>query len=727
MAAEVISLFSTKGGVGKTTLALNIAVSLAGSFQKKILLVDLDLSGPQDMIKMLNVPANKSMLNLVHSWESIKNNRDNIRKFITSTDIPGLTILPAILHPRESVKISSDNVREILAALRNWDEYDYIIIDAGRDLTDHLIRTFDSSSLIFLIVTPDVLSVYQTEWFLDVFQSLHFPIKMLKIILNRAESKGGVSWQEIKVLFPLDIFAKVPSEGHTVGLALNRGVPVVLDSRKSRIAEAIKKIAGQLISSRDIYIPHTELSKLRAVKEHFETNPQDFWMRLGLAEPAITVSSDKEEDDEIIKLKKRIHQRLIEEMDLKKMPVEILSADYEKMQALRNRCGRIVSNLITQEAGAFLSSFEVRERFIKEIVDEALGLGPLEDLLKDPGISEIMVNNKDRIYVERAGKIELTSKKFTTNEQVRIVIERILAPLGRRIDESNPYVDARLPDGSRVNAIIAPLSLTGPALTIRKFSKQRFTMDDLIEKFHTIEEDMSKFLEAAVLIRRNILVSGGTGSGKTTFLNILSRYIPDKERIITIEDSAELRLNQSHWIRLETKPPNIEGKGEITIGDLFRNTLRMRPDRIIVGEVRGKEVLDMLQAMNTGHDGSMSTIHANSTHDVLIRLDSMLLMSGIELPIRAIREMISSAIHLIVHTARLSDGSRKVIQITEITGMLDDTHVDLRDIFIFKQTGVDKDGRVLGYFTPTGYIPAFFEEIRAQGIPLSRDIFSPKD
>jgi len=351
----------------------------------------------------------------------------------------------------------------------------------------------------------------------------------------------------------------------------------------------------------------------------------------------------------------------------------------------------------------------------------------LEDLLKDPTTTEVMVNNKDQVYIEREGKIYLTSKKFTGNEQVRIVIERILAPLGRRIDESVPYVDARLSDGSRVNAIISPLSLTGPTLTIRKFARQRYHMDDLINRFGSLTPEMAMFLDAAVKSRKNTLVSGGTGSGKTTFLNILSEYIPETERIVTIEDSAELKLNQIHWVRLESRPPNIEGKGEISIRDLFRNSLRMRPDRIIVGEVRGNEVIDMLQAMNTGHDGSMSTIHANTTHDVLIRLDSMILMSSVELPIRAIREMISSALNLVVQTARMSDGSRKVIAITEVIGMIDDMHVNLQDIFVYRQTGVDRKGKVEGYFTSLGYIPSFYDEIRARGIKLPREIFISKE
>jgi pilus assembly protein CpaF len=334
-----------------------------------------------------------------------------------------------------------------------------------------------------------------------------------------------------------------------------------------------------------------------------------------------------------------------------------------------------------------------------------------------------MVNNKDEVYIERNGKIELTSKKFISNEQVKTIIERIIAPIGRHIDESVPMVDARLPDGSRVNAIIPPLSLTGPALTIRKFRKERFKIEELTD-LKTLNYPMAEFLKACVHTRKNIIVSGGTGSGKTTILNVLSGFIPTNERIVTIEDAAELKLHQEHWIRLESRPPNIEGKGAITIRDLFRNTLRMRPDRIIIGECRGVETLDMLQAMNTGHDGSMTTIHANSTYDVLARMDSMILVSGIELPIRAIREMIASAIEIIIHTGRLSDGKRKLLQVTEIAGMKDELHIELRDIFVFRQTGVDSQGNILGDFHATGYIPSFIEEIKKQGIILPDNLFN---
>jgi Flp pilus assembly CpaF family ATPase len=579
--------------------------------------------------------------------------------------------------------------------------------------------------LINLILTPDILSVYQTQWLMDTLQSVGFPLTMTKVILNRAESKGSITWQEIKALLPTEIIALIPSDGKAVGIAVNRGIPLVIDNIQCRFSQAVQKLVKDLIERKDIYISHKVLSEVRISKEPFE-GEEAFWQRVGVME-RMEKTMLLEEEDQIIKFKRKVHEQLIEELDLKRVQIEMYAASAEKMNELRAKAEKIVSNVITKEAGGFISSTEIRRKITKEIVEEALGLGPLEDLLKDPVVTEIMVNNKDQVYVEKFGKLELTPRKFTSNEQVRIVIERILAPLGRRIDESVPYVDARLPDGSRVNAIISPLSLTGPTLTIRKFAKQRWTIDDLINRFASLTPDMSLFLQAAVASRKNILVSGGTGSGKTTFLNILSEFIPETERIVTIEDAAELKLHQTHWVRLESRPPNIEGKGEITIRDLFRNTLRMRPDRIIVGEVRSREVLDMLQAMNTGHDGSMSTIHANSTHDVLIRLDSMILMSGVELPIRAIREQVASAIHIIVQTARLSDGSRKVTAITEVVGMLDETHVNLQDMFVYRQTGVDKEKNVIGYFTPLGYIPTFYDEIRARGIDLSREIFVPKD
>ncbi|MCX7597452.1 MAG: CpaF family protein [Armatimonadetes bacterium] len=415
-------------------------------------------------------------------------------------------------------------------------------------------------------------------------------------------------------------------------------------------------------------------------------------------------------------LRQRVHQRLLVETEfpvLQRMGTE----------DLRARIAEILESELSQR------QLDLPARLVdqlhQEVMDEVVGYGPIQSLIEAPEITEIMVNGPHRVYVEIAGRIHLTDRRFVDDEHVLRIIDRIVAPLGRRVDESMPMVDARLPDGSRVNAIIPPLALNGPCLTIRKFSRTPLTPAALVD-LGTLSEEMRIFLEASVQARLNILVSGGTGSGKTTTLNALSSFVPEEERIITIEDAAELQLQQEHVISLESRPPNIEGKGEITIRQLVRNALRMRPDRIIVGEVRGAEALDMLQAMNTGHDGSMSTLHANSPRDALARLETMVLMAGTELPSRAIREQISSALHLIVHQARLRDGSRKITHITEVQRMEGD-HITLQDLFVYRQRGVDRQGRVVGEHVATGATPLFIEIFEAEGVPLPLDVFAPPE
>ena len=418
-------------------------------------------------------------------------------------------------------------------------------------------------------------------------------------------------------------------------------------------------------------------------------------------------------------IKNQIHGELIQRLDLKRMTVSRIGTN-ELQQKARETIRSIIAEVRRNQK---LPAGIDPARLEKEIYDEAMRLGPLEDFLADEAITEIMVNGPTQVFVERNGRIELTGQTFMDDESVLGVIERIVAPIGRRIDESQPYVDARLPDGSRVNAIIAPLSLIGPCITIRKFSKRALTVDDFIA-FGTWTRSAAEFLRLCVLMRKNIVVAGGTGSGKTTLLNVLSNFIPPTDRIVTIEDAAELRLVQPHVIRLEARPPNIEGRGAITIRDLVRNALRMRPDRIIIGEVRGAEAVDMLQAMNTGHDGSLTTVHANSPRDVISRLETMVLMSGLELPSRAIREQIASAIDLVVHESRLSDGSRKVTCISEVVG-LEGLQIVMQDLFEFKQTGVDEKGKVLGSFMPTGAVPTFFEHLKSRGLHLDPAIFDP--
>ena len=709
---RIISVFGTKGGVGKSIIAANLAVGFA-QFGRRVVLLDVDLQHGGDLAKMFNLKPRESIFSLIPQLPRLE--KTGSLKGHMTRHSSGVDILPAVTRPKEIPQITTARLEMTLDLLRA--DYEFIIVDAGSSFTDALICLFDNSNLILLVATPDVLSVYQTEWSLDTMEGLHFPLNMFKLVLNRAESRGGVHGEDLKPALRCDVVASLPSDGRTAGLSVNRGVPFVIDSPRSKIAEAVKKLAAELIERKNIYIERLERPQVS------EKAPRvgQFWEEHGLSTAPVAIV--REEKDEIVLLKQAVHKRLIDELDLKRLDVVKVSRDLEKAKQLRERTERVISKILSEKAAGLIPSYEVRKELVKEIADEALGLGPLEDLLRDPEVTEVMVNNKDQVYVERHGKIELSGKKFISNEQVRAVIERIVAPLGRRIDESVPMVDARLPDGSRVNAIIPPLSLKGPALTIRKFSRERYTMEDLIN-FGTLTNEMNEFLRVCILLRKNMIISGGTGSGKTTLLNALSQFIPSTERIITIEDAAELKLRQRHWISLEARMPNIEGKGGISIRELFRNSLRMRPDRIIIGECRGDETPDMLQAMNTGHDGSLSTIHANSTRHVLARLDTMVLMSGIELPMRAIREQIAGAIHIIVHTARLSDGSRKVLCIAEILGLKEDSmEIAMKDIFVFKQSGISQDNKVLGEFKTTGFVPTFLEDMRVKGIDLSPHIF----
>lgn len=411
-------------------------------------------------------------------------------------------------------------------------------------------------------------------------------------------------------------------------------------------------------------------------------------------------------------MKSRLHRTLINRMDLTKLS----SLTSEQVHA---EVSRLAESVLAQEAMP-LSAAE-RERLVDDVQHELFGLGPLEPLLKDPTISDILVNRHDTIYIERRGKIERTNVRFKDDEHLMRVIERIVSSVGRRIDESSPMVDARLQDGSRVNAIIPPLAIDGPVVSIRRFGSDPLRMQALIEN-KALTKDIADMLQMVVHARLNILISGGTGAGKTTLLNALSAFIPESERIVTIEDSAELQLQQPHVVRLETRPPNIEGKGEVGQRDLVRNALRMRPDRIVIGECRGGEAIDMLQAMNTGHDGSLTTIHANTPRDALARLETMIQMTGMRLSDRAMRQQVAAAINLVVQVARMSDGSRRVTSISEITGMEGET-ITMQEIFQYERTGVDQQGQVIGRFRPTGIRPRFAERLKACGLQLPRVFF----
>jgi pilus assembly protein CpaF len=416
----------------------------------------------------------------------------------------------------------------------------------------------------------------------------------------------------------------------------------------------------------------------------------------------------------LYEVKKRTHHRLLERLNLSLM--EDLD-DQEMAREIRQAL-----DVLLQEEEEPLNLSE-KTRLARELEFEILGLGPLEPLLADPAISDILVNRYNMVYVERFGKLEKTEIRFQDNDHLLKIIQKIVGNVGRRIDESVPLVDARLPDGSRVNAIIPPLALDGPMLSIRRFSVSRPSLEDLIQK-GSITEDMGEVLKAISIARSNILISGGTGAGKTTMLNILSGFIPGYERIITIEDSAELQLQQEHVCRLETRPPNVEGKGEITQRELVRNSLRMRPDRIIVGEVRGPEVIDMLQAMNTGHEGSMTTVHANSTREALLRLETMIQLSGVQIMEKAMRQMISSSIDVILQLVRHSDGGRRVVAFSEVTGM-ESGVISLQDIFVYERQGTDDTGRIMGRFVATGVRPRFADRCRIYGVPIPDRVFEP--
>ena len=428
--------------------------------------------------------------------------------------------------------------------------------------------------------------------------------------------------------------------------------------------------------------------------------------------PDSPVQRRGQNSEAVDELKVTLHQRLIEELDPTKL---------EGLETGRAREAVVgaARTLISQEMPGIVGG--VRDELIEAVVNEVLGLGPIEQLLKEAAVSEVMVNAPDQIFYEKEGRLYLSSVRFRDNEHIMRIIERIVAPLGRRVDESTPMVDARLQDGSRVNVILPPVAPKSPTITIRKFQADKMTIEDLIEA-KSLTQEMAEFLRACVRVRLNIIVSGGTGTGKTTMLNALSSFIPDTERIITIEDPTELRLQQGHVVSLEARPASLEGKGEVTQRDLLRNALRMRPDRILVGEVRGSEAFDMLQAMNTGHEGSLSTVHANSPRDALARIENMILMAGLDLPMRAIREQIASAIHVVIQIARLPDGTRRVTAVAEITGMEGEI-VTMQDLFRFQQRGVDSDGTVVGVFQSTGLRPMFSEKFELAGIRLPADIF----
>jgi pilus assembly protein CpaF len=673
MNATPIALFiGAKGGAGTSTLCAELARSMREN--RSVALVDADLAG------------RRSIALLFEAIRDLDATRAN--SSISRTGVDGVTLFELTDRYDAIFTLGVDTVE---ACASDMLRYDLVIVDAPQPFAA-AVRPFATRATRFIVVLePTLLGLAGAQAMLANLQRFGVPPSRMALVSNARSENGAISRSEIEHALGMKVVAEIPT------MSARHYGKSVADLRRYLESLRSEDALHTLQPSTASPIADTRIPMARTT-----TGPRSNGHSSAPADPR-SVKRDA--------FKQEVHQALLRQLDL--VSASVAHTDAAKLAELRSQIEKLTATLAA--ARKFEGSAEELAELRQEIVDEALGLGPLESLMKDPDVTEIMVNGPETIYIERRGVIERTQKRFTEERQLRLIIERIITPLGRRIDEASPMVDARLMDGSRVNAIIEPVAIDGTTLTIRRFGQRRLTAEDLIQ-IGAAPRVVIDFLAAAVQARLNCVVSGGTGSGKTTFLNVLSSFLPDRERIVTIEDAAELLLNQSHVVRLESRPPNVEGSGEIRIRDLFRNALRMRPDRIIIGECRGAEALDMLQAMNTGHDGSLTTIHANSQRDALSRIETMVLMAGFDLPVRAIREQIASALDLVVHTARMRDGSRKVVGVSEVVGMEGDI-VTMQEILRFSQRGVDKENKVLGEFCYSGVQPVCLRRFAEYGVP----------
>ena len=699
MAGHIISILGGKGGMGKSQLAANLSFAYASENKAKTLLVDFDSRSNGDQNLITGIRTKKTLKDLAEYPGNI--DLKSIQPFITTHP----SNVSFVSMPTETHAISSIDLEGVGKALKSIPKiFPITILDMGSELTPLALRGLEYTTLIFLVVTPDILAINQTKRILSELTGMMFPKEMIHIIFNQYVKGHPVTPAIVGQSLGRPVFAPVTRDEQTCIQALSAKKPAFLQARNSAFSqsmmEIVRKINGKnVLRTLEKIVKQTQIStsKIEGGGPDVDAKSTSAWNML----------------------KSRIYKALVDEMDIK----ETNDNDPQSKIIMREQTKKVVVDLLNKEdVKGILDSRDSMNRFVKEILDEALGLGPLEDLLADKECSEIMVVGPSKIYYEHNGKIKRSVVTFTNDRQVLNVIERIVAPIGRRIDEKTPYVDARLADGSRVHAIIPPSSIDGCTITIRKFPENRLTYKDLIN-YGSCTQNMADFFRIAVESHRNIIVSGGTGSGKTTLINILGGFIQANERIITCEDSAELDLPQEHVVRLETRPPTLEGDGEIDIRCLVKQTLRMRPDRIVVGECRGGEALDMLQAMGTGHDGSLTTIHSNNPRECIGRLETLVQYAEAGLPQKAIREMISNAIHMIIQQSRLEDGSRKIVYVTEIGGMQGDV-VTLQDIFLFNQKDVDKRGKIVGDFQATGFIPKFIEGLERKGYNVPRGLFS---
>ncbi len=671
----ILFVIGAKGGVGTTTLAVDLAKRM--SEKTSTLLVDGDLSG------------RRSIASIFNRFAALDERRAQDGMGVAAIT-QNLTLLELAASIHEGFTIKSERIDEFFMGAAQHSET--MLVDASQPFAA-AVRPFAVRSTGFImIVQPTLLGVTGARAMQLELQKFGVPASRLIFVTSGTIAKPEISNGDIEKALGIEIIADIPPAS---------------DRRYDRAIQALEKAIAALPPSETLVLrpsASTPLGERRLGPRGPKPDDQFADQR------AITPTMQRGVRDD---LKAAIHRELSRRVDF----AAIAGADQLKIDEVRNEVEATVAEFVAKNEN--VGSAEQIARLRQEIFDEALGYGPLEDLMRDPAITEIMVSGPNKIYIEREGRLEKTSKTFVDERQLRLVIERIISPLGRRIDESMPMVDARLPDGSRVNATIEPLTLDGSTLTIRRFGKRRLNVEDLISR-GSVMPAMADFLRACVEARLNIVISGGTGSGKTTLLNVLSHFLPTHERIVTIEDAAELYLDQDHVVRMEARPPNVEGRGEIRIRDLVRNALRMRPDRIVVGECRGGEALDMLQAMNTGHDGSLTTVHANTPRDCLSRIETMVLMAGYDIPIRAIREQIVSAVDLIIQVSRMRDGGRRVTTISEVVGMEGDV-VTMLDLIRYQQHGVDKEGLTMGNFVFTGVQPQSMARFAEYGVTFNID------
>lgn len=639
--ARIISFVNLKNNSGKTILALNLSYILSEDFGKKVCYIEINENKIFDSEFYLKLNKN-------YFYDAGK----DINEYFLEKD--ALAVV--------QMEKNSNNFMD-----KYFNYFDYFIIDFPENMDYSLLN---NSEKIILPVQLSSAYLQATKHTIQKLIDKDIPVSRTNIIINKSKN-NLIRVEDIQAIFPnVKIIGILPYKKEIEEYS-EKGDVFCLKNKKDIITITLKKYVEDFLNNGQ------KMTFINSEKNTMKTEKKD---------------PPKIDDDNLREIKLQIKKELFESINIKEMEINALN-NPEKRMKIFDDIDYKIRVLVDEKKIGFLNTSE-KEILIKDIFNEVVGLGAIEDLLKKPEITEIMVNGYKNIYIEKNGKIIKIDKKFSDDAAVLKAIERIVIPLGRRIDESMPYVDARLSDGSRVNAIIPPLAIDGPTLTIRKFSNKKLTAEDLIN-YGSITREAVDYLKEAVIKKKNILISGGTGSGKTTLLNILSSFIPEDERIITIEDSAELKLLQEHVVRLEARPANIEGKGEITIRDLVKNALRMRPDRIIVGECRSGETLDMLQAMNTGHEGSMTTVHANSPRDALSRIETMVLMAGVDLPLKAIREQIKGAIDIIIQQSRLKDGSRKVTFISEITGM-DGDIILMHNIFEFIQEKITDEGKIIG-------------------------------